>query len=84
MTIDRAIEIFDPDNPKTYKDAAEIEEAMRMAVEIMTRLKGVAPKIAWNGTIWWYECGGCGHEIDVGDCHCRYCGKAVKWDDDSN
>ena len=30
---------------------------------------------------WWYACGSCHGAIDYKDKFCRYCGKAVKWDD---
>ena len=35
--------------------------------------------IPWTSS--WYVCGDCGQEIDYHDRFCRWCGKAVKWDD---
>ncbi len=68
MTIDRAIEIFDPDNPETYKDAAEIEEAMRMAVIALTRIKDEASM----------PCAYCGWGISRHWKWCPHCGRGVK------
>lgn len=29
----------------------------------------------------WYQCSACKFPIDKGDRYCRYCGRAVKWND---
>ena len=66
MTLDRAIEIFDPDNPEKYKDAFEIEEAMRMAVAALRMLKP-------SGAMCVY----CGRLVDLRWKWCPYCGRGV-------
>lgn len=30
---------------------------------------------------WWYACGACHHEIEMGDKVCVMCGREIKWDE---
>ena len=72
MTIDRAIAIFDPDNPETYKDAAEIEEAMRMAVDALKALKPYGGIYVGLGD---YEDGNCVSDNSV---YAMICAKLIE------
>lgn len=89
MTIDKAIEVLNPDNGILHS-AEETEEAMRLAVTALELLKAqeplVIPKMEVD-EIYDYiaECPECGMVWTM--CHsekmrfCPGCGKAVKWDD---
>lgn len=87
MTIDRAIEIFDPECPENVKSGQELEEAMYLAVKALKLLKTQEPakprKIPpcitrpLGGDV----CGYCGIRwLEKNDYYCPNCGREVNWD----
>ena len=66
MTIDRAIEILDPDHRETYDSIEPINEACRMAVEALRMLRP-------SGAV----CAYCGRLVDLYWKWCPYCGRGV-------
>lgn len=57
------------------------------AVELLKEQEPVKPKTENDGApedirCWWYVCGNCGRDIDIGYNYCRHCGKKLKWDED--
>ena len=66
MTIDRAIEILDPDHRETYDSIEPINEACRMAVAALRMLRP-------SGAV----CAYCGRFVDVDWKWCPYCGRGV-------
>ena len=63
----------------TVDEAEDIVALLKEQEAVEARKKNDGKPQPW--TSWWYVCGECGGEIDYRDRFCRYCGKAVKWDE---
>ena len=70
MTIDRAIEILDPNHRETYDSIEPINEACRMAV---AALKAEKVRNVRGATLCTY----CGRLVDWNWKWCPYCGRGV-------
>ena len=79
MTIDRAIEILDPEHREQYDSLETVKEACRMGMDALkTIYQGIKPYVAGEVTRW-YACGACNEPIDMNDKYCRHCGRKVVW-----
>lgn len=78
MTIDRAIEILDPEHREHYASIEPVNEACRMGMEALRKQKPhkLAPTIGVP------VCGRCNGIMDLmqGDLnYCPNCGQAIDW-----
>ena len=69
MTIDRAIEILDPEHRENYESIEPVEEACRMGMEALKRRKPTKPINNW-------DCPYCHIPVN-GYNFCPNCGQAI-------
>lgn len=90
MTIDRAIEILNPEHRERYDSLETVKTACRMGMEALKAQKPVKPRIVGetktSGRRWGY-CGMCGAGLRIAkgsrDAYCWRCGREVDWDCES-
>lgn len=90
MTIERAIEILDPERREDFYNQPDgleqIETAMRMGMEALKKQQPEKPR--YNGR--WYDCPCCTQGLNVNKItpnpkarqYCFHCGQALDWGDD--
>ena len=88
MTIDRAIEILNPEHRERYDSLETVKEACRMGMEALKAQKPVRPRIVrsdgYTTKRRWAYCGMCGAGLRIAngsrDAYCWRCGREVDWD----
>ena len=89
MTIDRAIEILNPEHRERYDSLETVKEACRMGMKALEAQKPVKPRIAradgYTTKRRWGYCGMCGAGLRIAkgsrDAYCWRCGREVDWND---
>lgn len=85
MTIERAIEILDPEHREPYDNLRTIREAYYIGMEAMKKQIPAKPEYEYTEKcIGFFHCRRCHAAFDRDAWHVRYCwrcGQAVKWYD---
>ena len=89
MTIDRAIEILNPEHRERYDSLETVKTACRMGMEALKLQKPVKPRIAWacgyTTKCRLAYCGMCGAGLRIAkgsrDNYCWRCGREVDWNE---
>ena len=77
MTIERAIEILDPNHREHYDNIDIVNEACCMGMVALMRLQ--PQEIVEDYPL--YRCPKCGSALQVLQKYCDECGQAVKWNE---
>lgn len=88
MTIERAMEILDPEHREHYESIEPVNEACRMGREALALRLPTRPTLSGDGyadgvlvyDTW--ECPNCGQQYEVDyekHKHCPDCGQAIDW-----
>lgn len=83
MTIERAIEILNPEHREWYARLETVEEACRMGMQALEIRLPQKPIIKITGSTGWNTttfCPSCKSEV-LNDKFCRHCGQALDWGD---
>lgn len=91
MTIDRAIEILNPNHRENYDNIEVVNEACYMGMDALMKQMPKKPKInLWDK---WLECPKCGEILSDEEGmplgggapiqYCFGCGQAIDWGDDN-
>ena len=83
MTIDRAIEILNPEHRERYDSLETVKEACRMGMEALEKQRPVPFALRGkkgHDLLEYFVCGKCGMTLAKSDGWCAYCGQKVKWD----
>lgn len=86
MSVERAIQILDPTHREHYSSIEIVNRACRMGMEALKKQIPMEPDDGDSDMDGWAACPGCGEYVAHPDGHevtyCRYCGQAIKWEDD--
>lgn len=88
MTLERAIEILDPEHREHYDSIEPVITACRMGMDALKKQVQMEPDEENSEMDGWAVCPSCGEYITHPDGHevtyCRYCGQAIKWEDEED
>lgn len=76
MTVERAIEILNPEHREDYDSIKTVEEACKMGMEA---LKKQIPKEVDIDNRGITKCTNCGEQVIKHVYYCNICGQALKW-----
>lgn len=81
MTLERAIEILNPEHREHYDSLETVEVACKMGMDALKKQIPKKPEIKIAGTTGWNTttyCPACKKEI-LGGNYCLHCGQALDW-----
>ena len=88
MTFERAIEILDPEHREHYDSIETVNTACRMGMDALRKQIPTEPDLESSEMDGWAVCPSCGEYIVHPDSYdvtyCRYCGQAIKWEDEED
>lgn len=88
MTLERAIEILDPEHREHYDSIEPVITACRMGMDALRKQIPTEPDLESSEMDGWAVCPSCGEYIVRPDnydvTYCRCCGQAIKWEDEED